>query len=293
MELNWVREYNKLFEAINEQGSQSYFSGGRFIGIIKEFDPTFMDYNQYISYRQEKGLNTSRKNYFYDILMMFKEDIRKQIIERIWEEIKNSEKKANPILTTKTDFFFEELPLIEQQEPVVTTDIIENPTVFISYSWDNEEHKNWILSLSNKLIDNGVNVLLDRYELGPGKNMHHFMENAIKESDKVVMIFTPNYKLKAEKREGGVGYEYSILNVDLYKTITSNTKYIPVLKEGTIENSIPDFIQQFIAIHMTDNYRYDEKINELLLAIYDKPQIEKPKLGKRPDFIQLTKKPNN
>ena len=36
---------------------------------------------------------------------------------------------------------------------------------------------------------------------------------------------------------------------------------------------------------MTDNYRFDEKINELLLAIYDKPQIEKPELGKRPDFI--------
>lgn len=285
MELNWVREFNKLFEAINEQGSPSYFSGGRFIGLIREFDPSFADYNQYISYRQEKGLSTSRKNYYYDILMMFKEDIRKQIIVRIWEEVKNSGKKENPTSLTKNNFIFEDLPFIEQQEPAVTTDIIDNPTVFLSYSWDDEEHKNWILSLATKLIENGVNVLLDRYELGPGKNMLHFMDNAIKQADKVVMIFTPNYKLKADKREGGVGYEYSILNVDLYKTIASNSKYIPVLKEGTVENSIPDFIQQFIAIHMTDNYRFDEKINELLLAIYDKPQIEKPELGKRPDFI--------
>jgi hypothetical protein len=36
---------------------------------------------------------------------------------------------------------------------------------------------------------------------------------------------------------------------------------------------------------MTDNYGFDENINELLLAIYDKPQIEKPKLGSRPDFV--------
>ncbi len=284
MELNWVREYNKLFEAINEQGSLTYFSGGRFIGLIREFDPNFSDYNQYISYRQEKGLSTSRKNYYYDILMMFKDDIRKQIIERIWEEVKISSNKKNDFLTGN-DFLYDNLSIIEQQEPTVTTDIIDSPTVFLSYSWDNEEHKNWVISLANKLIENGVNVLLDRYELGPGKNMIHFMDNAIQKADKVVMIFTPNYKLKAEKREGGVGYEYSILNIDLYKTIASNKKYIPVLKEGTVENSIPDFIQQFIAIHMTDNYRFDEKINELLSAIYDKPQIEKPKLGKRPGFV--------
>jgi len=284
MEFNWVREFNKLFAAVNEQGSPAYFSGSRFLGIIREFDSTFPDYSQYISYRQEKGLSTSRKNYYYDILMLFNEDIRKKIIERIWEEVEIS-KQQTPEKNTETILQFKDLPVFEQEEPVATTEIIDNPTVFISYSWDDEEHKTWILGLSKKLAENGVNVILDRYELGPGKNMLHFMDEAIKKSDKVVMIFTPNYKLKAEKRQGGVGYEYSILNVDLYRTIASNSKYIPVLKEGTVETAIPDFIQQFIAINMTDNYRFDEKINELLLAIYDKPQIEKPKIGKRPDFI--------
>ncbi|MNQ68743.1 hypothetical protein D3C85_833070 [compost metagenome] len=46
MELNWVREYNKLFEAINQQGLPTYFSGNRFIGIIREFDNNFADYTQ-------------------------------------------------------------------------------------------------------------------------------------------------------------------------------------------------------------------------------------------------------
>ncbi len=285
MELNWVREFNKLFEAINVKGSPTYFSGGRFIGLIREFDPTFADYYQFISDRQEKGLSTSRKNYYYDILIMFKEEIRKEIIIRIWEEVNNLGKKANQTQASENDFVFEDLPVIEPQEPAVTTDIIENPIVFLSYSWDNEDHKNWILSLAKKLTENGVEVLLDRYELVPGKNMLHFMQDALKRAHKVVMIFTPNYKLKADKKEGGVGYEYSILNVELYKTIVSNSKYIPVLKEGTVEKSIPDFIQQFVAIHMTDNYIFEEKINELLLAIYDKPQIEKPKIGKRPEFL--------
>ena len=30
--------------------------------------------------------------------------------------------------------------------------------VFISYSWDTEEHKKWVLDLANKLVKEGVNV---------------------------------------------------------------------------------------------------------------------------------------
>lgn len=217
--------------------------------------------------------------------MIFKDGIRGQIISRIREEIKSSEAQQ-PFKTKKKEVIsFDPFPEIEKQEPPVTTEVLDTPIVFISYSWDDEDHKSWILSLAKKLRENGVKVILDRYELGPGKNMLHFIDNAILTADKVVIIFTPNYKLKAEKRQGGVGYEYSILNVELYKNITTNNKYIPVLKEGTDETAIPVFMQQFIAINMTANYRFEEKFNELLLAIYDKPQIEKPKLGKRPDFV--------
>lgn len=39
------------------------------------------------------------------------------------------------------------------------------PTVFISYSHDNELHKNWVLQLATRLRSNGVDVLLDRWNL--------------------------------------------------------------------------------------------------------------------------------
>lgn len=299
MEMNWIKEFNRMFSMINSHGTPEYFSGPKFIEIIKEFDTNFPDYIQYIQYRQEKGLSTSRKNYFYDILMLFPDATRKKIIERIIEVADGQDEgysstpaanhwgddidsSTNIILSKKVET--ELSAKIETDELPVSTEIIESPTVFISYSWDNEEHKNWVLGLAKKLLENGVNVLLDRYELTPGKNMFHFMETSISKSDKVIIIFTPNYKLKADKRQGGVGYEYSILNTELYKHITDNSKFIPVLKEGNNDISIPSFIQQFIAIQMTDNYRYDEKFNELLLAIYDKPLISKPPIGQRPKF---------
>lgn len=288
--VNWVREYNKLLVTINK--SESYFSGGTFINIIREFDPYFNDYNQYISHRNKEGLSTSRKDFFYDILMGFKEDVRIEIISRMFDYAR--ELAENDVKQKISDFGFsqlskdkrnlsEERTVENDNEPEqVNTETIENPTVFISYSWDNDEHSDWILNLSKRLFDNGVQVILDRYELKPGSNMMYFMEQAIPKADKVLLIFTPNYKKKAEGREGGVGFEYSILNNELYRQIANNKKYIPVLKNGSFEDSIPSFIQQFIAVDMTNDSLFESKLNELLLSIYDKPLIDKPKLGKSP-----------
>lgn len=298
---NWVREYNKLLEILN--ATETYFSGGKFISVIREFDAYHADYNQYIEHRKEAGLSTSRKNYFYDILMSFKEDIRKQIIDRIYEvadEMKNKAATANDEAQAIEVFDWEDantpsvgkayppVALEEEGEEVaeeaqpVSTETIANPVVFISYSWDDEDHKNWVLNLTKRLFENGVQVILDRYELKPGANMLHFMETAIPKADKVLIVFTPNYKLKAEKREGGVGYEYSILNVALYKQMVDNKKFIPILKTGSFNDSVPEFMQQFIAVDMSDAAKFEDMFNSLLLSIYDKPVLEKPVLGKNP-----------
>lgn len=297
---NWVREYNKLLETMNAR--DSYFSGSKFISVIREFDPYHADYLQFIEHRNANGLSTSRKNYFYDIIMSFKEDIRKEIMDRLYEvadEMKKNAAAANKKTETTEAFEWEDMntpsvgkvypPVaLEEEEGVaeevqpVSTEIIANPVVFISYSWDDEDHKNWVLNLTKRLFENGVQVILDRYELKPGANMLHFMESAIPKADKVLIIFTPNYKLKAEKRQGGVGYEYSILNVALYNEMVNNTKYIPVLKAGTFQESVPAFMQQFIAVDMTDPNKFEDMFNNLLLSIYDKPALDKPALGKSP-----------
>ena len=169
---------------------------------------------------------------------------------------------------------------VTNKEP--TESAKDYPSVFISYSWDSEEHKKWVLDLTKRLFDKRVHVILDQFELRAGTNMIHFMETAIKQADKVLIVFTPNYKSKADKRQGGVGYEYSILNAELYHQITTNEKFIPILKSGEITDSIPSFMQQFIAVNMTDQGMYEEKVKELVYAIYEKPLIEKPQLGENP-----------
>lgn len=36
---------------------------------------------------------------------------------------------------------------------------------FISYSWDSEEHKTWVRHLVDKLLQSGIPVILDQYDL--------------------------------------------------------------------------------------------------------------------------------
>jgi hypothetical protein len=158
------------------------------------------------------------------------------------------------------------------------------PIVFISYSWDNNEHKEWVLSLADKLCTDGIDVILDRYYLKPGSNLPHFVENNLNKADRIIIIFTKNYKLKADRRTGGVGYEYSIMNVELYKNQTTNEKIIPILREGSTEESIPTFMQQFIHIDTRNDENFENSYKDLIREIYNEPEIQKPKIGTKPTF---------
>ena len=53
------------------------------------------------------------------------------------------------------------------------------PTVFISYSHDDESHKDWVLQLATRLRSNGLNVLLDRWNLKLGQDLASFMERGL------------------------------------------------------------------------------------------------------------------
>jgi hypothetical protein len=273
--MNWIEIYNRLFELINVQGDAStYFSGPRFISTLKEFNQYHPDYTQYISLRNEQGKSTSRRIFYYDIIMELDENTRVDFINRILEMVEPFEKeKVIPIKALIKG----ENPTIKKPEQVTVKENVK--TVFISYSWDTEEHKKWVLDLANRLVNEGVNVILDRYELRPGKSLPHFVETAIKKADRILIVFTQNYKLKAEKRAGGVGYEYSIMNSELYKNQTNNERIIPVLRNGTSTDSIPEFMQQYIHIDMRNDENYENSYTDLLREIYDEPEIIKPEIG--------------
>lgn len=89
MKASWVVLFNRLFEIIDQRG-ECYFSGPRFISKVREIDPYFPDYHQYISDRNKTGKSTSRKSYFYDILLSFEDEGKVRLLNAILKEVEGS-----------------------------------------------------------------------------------------------------------------------------------------------------------------------------------------------------------
>jgi len=155
--------------------------------------------------------------------------------------------------------------------------------VFLHYSWDSEAHKEWVLELANRLTADGVDLVFDRYDLHVGSNNLHFMEK-IEACQKVVLVMSKGYKPKVDSRTGGAGYEYQIITSEIAVKMASNTKCIPVLRDGDSHSSIPVLLQHFQYIDMRDDKKFEQLYLELLRAIYGKPLVTRPELGKKPSW---------
>lgn len=158
-----------------------------------------------------------------------------------------------------------------------------NPLVFISYSWDSEEHEKWVRQLASDLIKNGVDVRLDQWENNLGSDIPYFMDDSIIKSTRVLCILTPNYKEKADQRKGGVGYETRNMTAQIFTDVITD-KFIPVLRKGTPKDSVPIALSGRVYLDMTDDSTYNGRLDEILRVVFNKPKYSKPELGTPPTF---------
>jgi hypothetical protein len=154
------------------------------------------------------------------------------------------------------------------------------PKAFISYSHDSLEHKTWVLRFATRLRSMGVDAILDQWELKPGDDVPHFMEQHLAAADRVLMICTERYVEKANSGSGGVGYEKMIVTAELMKNITSS-KVIPVIRQnGT--RKVPTFLQSKLFIDFSNADQFEFSIDELARAIHAAPLYEKPPISNSP-----------
>ena len=161
-----------------------------------------------------------------------------------------------------------------------------NPSVFLSYSWDNEAHKLWVLKLASELMRNGINVLIDEWDLRKYKNdLQFFMESGIRESDYVIMVCTSMYAHKVNKRQGGVGIENTIITGEFFDENRSE-KFIPIVRQYSkdLRDSLPSYLKTRYAIDFSIDTNFDKRIDELIRMIFNVPKYKKPKLGKIPNL---------
>ena len=163
-----------------------------------------------------------------------------------------------------------------------------NKKIFISYSWTTPEHEKWVVNLAERLMSDGINVILDKWDLKEGHDIYDFMESMVKseEINKVLMVLDKKYSEKADSRTGGVGTETQIISPKIYKNIQQD-KFIPLVKERDENGNalIPTYLEGRVYIDFSSEARFEENYEQLLRNIYERPNYSKPKLGKAPSYI--------
>lgn len=166
---------------------------------------------------------------------------------------------------------------------------IESKKVFISYCWTSLQHEKWVLELAERLVQNGVDTILDKWDLSEGQDKYHFMETMVRDQsiNKVLIICEKGYKDKADERKGGVGTETQIITPALYES-TDEKKFIPIIsekKDDKFDIYIPTYLKSRIGIDMSCENSYIDGFEQLLRAIYDKPRYKKPQKGTPPNYL--------
>lgn len=157
------------------------------------------------------------------------------------------------------------------------------PVIFFSYSWDNEEHKEWVLNLSRALAKRGIYPLLDRY-VKKGYSLTRFMDRGIDRADRVIVVGSSGYLEKSRKADnGGVQYEDMIISSEMMTNIAS-TKFIPVVRNGTFEECLPAKLSKRSGFDFSDESKYEDTVDELARAIYDIAECPRPTLGPIPNY---------
>jgi len=139
----------------------------------------------------------------------------------------------------------------------------DKPILFISYSWDSEEHRNWVLKLAWELQQSGAFYVIVDKMLKKGQHFTRFMDVAIQKANYVLVIGTPNYLKKYSNGSGGAAYEETIITQELMANVDSG-KFIPILKDGDYASSFPAILKGISGYNFKDDSQYESNVEEII-----------------------------
>lgn len=167
------------------------------------------------------------------------------------------------------------------------TETAKNPKVFISYAWTSDEYREKVIAFASRLRQDGIDAILDAWDLKGGQNKYAFMEKMVTdpEVEKVLILCNEVYAEKADARKGGVGEETMIITPQVYAK-ADQTKFIPVIFERNAdgERCIPTYLKSNIFFDLDNEDRKEIEYEDLIREILGDRRYKKPPLGKLPVF---------
>ncbi len=165
---------------------------------------------------------------------------------------------------------------------------IEHPKVFISYAWGTKEHDEKVLALATELMEVGIEVVLDKWDLKEGNDTYSFMEKSVSDDSitNVLILIDPNYVKKANARVGGVGTETQIISSEVYNRV-EQSKFIPVVFERDEEGNVckPHYLNVMLHFDLSKADNYDEEFQRMVRFLYGIETYKKPELGNAPAWL--------
>lgn len=110
---------------------------------------------------------------------------------------------------------------------------VDPPRVFISYSWDDDQHKARVLALAQRLRQEGVDAWIDQFTPFAAQGWEAWMREEIARARFVLCVITENYanRFAGPATPGsprGVKWEGSIITDAIYRADGENPKFIPI-----------------------------------------------------------------
>ena len=166
---------------------------------------------------------------------------------------------------------------------------IEKPKVFISYAWSNKEYEDMVLSFAQRLMQDGIDVVFDKWDLSEGNDTYAYMEKCVNDKTitNVLILLDPVYAEKANNHVGGVGTETQIISAKVYKQV-EQSKFIPILmlrdKDGNVCK--PTYLEGRLHFDLTNEEEYEFTYKRLIKTLYGEEVYKKPELGSKPSWVE-------
>lgn len=149
--------------------------------------------------------------------------------------------------------------------------------IFISYSWDGEEHQEWVRKLADSLEeDHAYHVVWDGYDLDPLSDKNFFMERAATNTDFILVVATEKYKEKADNRNGGVGIETYLAAARHWEMMTGKDKKTNVITINREPDSTPNYLNGHLYVDFSKDELFNDSLVELKRLLNAEPKFKRP-----------------
>ena len=144
---------------------------------------------------------------------------------------------------------------------------------YVAYKWESGEHVSWVRRFAADLRAEGVEAILDQWDVRYGESFTTFMQRRISEADVILFVITPGAVAAAESVDGQGGalqFEVQMMNA---RRIADGVRIIGVYRSG---DRPPHYLRDHRYVDFREDREYLTSIASLandLLGRWEAPPL--------------------